>query len=387
MSFKIDIPKGFYFYGEHIGIKKRKKDLGVIFSKCKCSGTAVFTKNTFCGVSIPIGKNNIKNNELQSIIVTSGIANVATGEQGTKNSISIINSLAQELEIEEENILPSSTGIIGPQLPVEKILSNIPGIRKKLLTGKVEDFASAILTTDTKMKMKSIKIGDKTVLGIAKGSGMLEPNMATMLVYILTDAYIPKNEIYKILKSAVDKSFNMISIDTDTSTSDTVALLANGISGEVNLVEFSDSLELLCIDLAKQIVLDGEGATKLIEVEVKGADSFVQAKKIAKSVVNSPLVKTAVYGNDANWGRIAMAVGKTFEEIVDPEKIIIDYAGCIVYDKGLSIEENVEKASDYLKSNNSVKIGINMGGGNSSAKVWGCDLTEGYVHINGEYRT
>lgn len=385
MDKKILVPKGFKFYGENVGIKKHNRDLGIIYSEIICNSAAVFTLNTFCGVSIPIGKENIKDGYLQSVVVTSGIANVATGNEGINNTKKIIKTLAKELNIKENNILPSSTGVIGKQLPIEKILNGIIGINTSLSDKNFLNFAEAIKTTDKKIKYKSIKVGTANILAVAKGSGMIEPNMATMLVYILTDAFLPNDKAYSMLKEAVDLSFNMISIDTDTSTSDTVALMANGLAGKVPEYDFKIALNDICISLAKEIVMDGEGATKLLEIEVNNAINFEQAKKVAKSVVNSPLVKTAVYGEDPNWGRVVMAIGKTMDTTISLDLVQIYFGEYIIYDQGRIKEDTLEKIKDYLFNSNFCKIIINLNIGSESATVWGCDLTDEYIKINGSY--
>ncbi|PJI08984.1 MULTISPECIES: bifunctional glutamate N-acetyltransferase/amino-acid acetyltransferase ArgJ [Clostridium] len=379
------IPEGFSCCGKHVGIKKRKLDLGVVFSQRMCNAAAVFTKNKFCGVPIIVGKENIKDNKLQAIIVTSGVANVATGDEGLNNTHVILKKLSEELDIDEKSILPSSTGIIGKQLPIDNIIKGMDGIKEILSKDKWEDFNRAIMTTDKELKIKSCKVGNASILGVGKGSGMIEPNMATMLVYFFTDAYIPGDELKSMLKRVTDKSFNMISIDHDTSTSDTAAILANGYAGEVDLKLFEEVLTNMCIDISKDIVKDGEGVSKLIEVTVKGCRNFKQAKVIGKSVINSPLVKIAVYGADANWGRIAMAVGKTFDDDVDPFKIQIAFNSILVYDKGKICEENVCTIENYLKKSKECKLQIDLNIGDSSATVWGADLTEEYVRINSYY--
>lgn len=350
-----------------------------------CSAAAVFTKNKFCGIPIIVGKENIKDNKLQSIVVTSGVANVATGEEGLKNTYRILNKLSCELNIKSENILPSSTGIIGKQLPIDCIITGINGIKSSLSKYNWEEFNRAIMTTDKELKIKSCKIGDATVLGIAKGSGMIEPNMATMLAYFFTDASIKAVELKGILKRAVDKSFNMISIDHDTSTSDTAAILANGYVGNVNLEVFEKTFTDMCIDMAKDIVRDGEGVSKLIEATVMGCSSFESAKVIAKSIINSPLVKIAIYGSDPNWGRIAMAIGKSFEDDVDPLKIEIAFNSNVIYDKGKIYEENFDCIERYLRDNNECKIQANLNVGDFAATVWGSDFTEDYIRINSYY--
>jgi glutamate N-acetyltransferase/amino-acid N-acetyltransferase len=222
---------------------------------------------------------------------------------------------------------------------------------------------------------------------MAKGAGMIEPNMATMLSFWVTDAEIPSDVLQPMLKRVVDKSFNRLSIDTDTSTSDTVAIMANGLAGPVDLDAFEAAFTEAAIDMSKQIVTDGEGATKMIEVVVSGALDADQAKIMAKSVVNSPLVKTAVYGADANWGRVAMALGKTFDERLDPEKIQISFGEYAVYDNGAPTGVADEPVEKYMHESKEVTISVHLGLGEFEATVWGCDLTEGYIKINALYRT
>ncbi|MFY2158572.1 bifunctional ornithine acetyltransferase/N-acetylglutamate synthase [Cytobacillus firmus] len=293
-----NMPKGFYTSSKSLGIKDATLDFTVILSAKPANAAAMFTQSRFCGAPIPIGKKNVANGKLQCFAINSKTANVATGDEGIKNVIEIIDLIAMELNIFPEDILPSSTGVIGHQLPMNKIREGIKNLKGNMAEGGLEKSAEAIMTTDTYPKLKLCKIGNATLVGIAKGSGMIEPNMATMLAYFVTDAEIPSNTLQTILKEAVNQSFNMVSVDTDTSTSDTVAIMANGLAGNVDLQEFKDSLTAMSIDLAKEIARDGEGATKLLEVTVDGASSFLQAKKIGKSIVNSPLVKTAVFGKE-----------------------------------------------------------------------------------------
>jgi glutamate N-acetyltransferase/amino-acid N-acetyltransferase len=379
------VPIGFNFLGKHVGIKKDGiKDLGIVVSEKKCSAAAMFTKNSICGVSIPIGRKNVENGMLQAIVVTSGIANVATGKIGTENTNTIINAVAQEFDILAEDVLPSSTGVIGPQLPVDKVINGIQN-SKKQLNGEWEEFAHAIMTTDKHVKMVSGSVGNAKILGICKGSGMIQPNMATMLVYFFTDADIKSNILKEILQKAVNSSFNMISVDTDTSTSDTVAILANGMAGEVDIKEFQDTFTKLCIELAKKVVIDGEGATRLIEANITSAKSYEQAKKVAKSIINSPLVKTAVYGADPNWGRIIMAVGKVFDSSITADSVTISFGEGIVYDRGTINDDVIEKLTEYLKKSANCVIGVDLHLGDEHATAWGCDLTEEYVDINASY--
>lgn len=381
------MPKGFYTCSKNLGIKDESLDFTIILSEKPASAAAMFTQSRFCGAPIPIGKKNVANGKLQCFAINSKNANVATGLEGTKNVMEIIELIAKELEILPEDILPSSTGVIGHQLPMDKIREGIKNLKAEIIEGGLEKSAEAIMTTDTYAKIKTCKIGNANLVGIAKGSGMIEPNMATMLAYFFTDAEIPSNTLQIILKEAVNQSFNMVSVDTDTSTSDTVAIMANGIAGNVDLEKFKDSLITMSIDLAKEIARDGEGATKLLEVTVDGASSFLQAKKIGKSIVNSPLVKTAVFGKDPNWGRIAMAIGKCEDEKeVDPDKISIYFGSTLIYRGEPIHDDNLIKIQKYLE-NEEIQIRVSLGLGTQKATVWGCDLTYDYVKINGEYTT
>ncbi|MGX7150502.1 bifunctional glutamate N-acetyltransferase/amino-acid acetyltransferase ArgJ [Enterococcus ureasiticus] len=379
------VPKGFQFYGTHVGIKKKRKDFGLIVADKVCHAAAVFTKNTFCGECIPIGKDHVKNTELQAVVVTSGIANVATGKIGRENEYKILEKLANKLTIEKENILPSSTGVIGPQLPIERI-ENFLDAEPIVLKENYEDFAQAILTTDNRIKVRSLKVGEATILGIVKGSGMIEPNMATMLSYILTDAKVEKQEIYPMLKIAVDQSFNTISIDTDTSTSDTVAFLASG-HHEVKKTELQEALNQICKGLALDVVKDAEGATKTMFVTVKNAESKEQAKNAGKSIINSPLVKTALFGHDPNWGRIAMALGKTEGLIFDQNKVEIYYGQYPIFSTNNEEKQNINKIAEYIEQNEDIYLTVDLHQGTESFEVIGCDLSYEYVKINSDYST
>lgn len=381
------MPKGFYTCVKNLGIKDETLDFTVIMSSTVASAAAMFTQSKFCGAPILIGKENVANGKLQCFVINSKNANVATGEEGIRNVQEIVNLVAHELTIAPENILPSSTGVIGHQLPMDKIRNGIINLKEQLVEGGLEKSAQAIMTTDTYPKCKICKVGNATLVGIAKGSGMIEPNMATMLSYFVTDAEIPATTLQTIFKEAVNHSFNMVSVDTDTSTSDTVAIMANGLAGKVDIKQFTEALNNMSIDLAKEIARDGEGATKLVEVTVNESSSFVQAKKVAKSIVNSPLVKTAIFGKDANWGRIAMAIGKCEDEVeLNPENISIYFGETLIY-QGKPIDSvDLSVIQDYLE-NSEIQIKVSLGLGKEEATVWGCDLSYDYVKINGSYTT
>jgi glutamate N-acetyltransferase / amino-acid N-acetyltransferase len=290
------------------------------------------------------------------------------------------------LGVNPYDVLPFSTGVIGRPLPMDKIRAGLRDIRNELKSDNLKLAAEAIMTTDMYPKYASVRVGKATIAGIAKGAGMIEPNMATMLVYLMTDAELPKGALRPILKRVVDRTFNCMSIDTDTSTSDTVVLMANGLAGKVNLSQFEKGLLEVSEYLTKEIARNGEGVTKLIAVDVSGAKNSAQAKRVAKSVVNSPLVKTAVYGCDPNWGRVIMAVGKTFDPAVDPAKVTVRFGDTRVFRKGSPEDCDLEALRKYL-GQPEVTIGVDLGLGKSAARVWGCDLTEGYIKENAYYTT
>ncbi len=375
---------GFLSLGKHIGIKKRKKDFAVLYCKTACNTAAVYTKNVIKGAPLHVTKEHLQNNKAQAIVVNSRVANVATGEEGLLNARRTAQLVAEELSIRESDVLVASTGVIGVQLPIEKIEAGAKDIKKEL--SRSGDFAEAIMTTDTVKKEICIEQDGFRVAGVAKGAGMIEPNMATMLAFIVTDAEIAAGRLQTTLKTSVDKTFNMTSIDTDTSTSDMAIVMASGTIKNVDPVSFQTALDFVCLELTKKIARDGEGATKLIICQVEAAYTEDDAKKIAKSVINSPLVKTAVYGNDPNWGRLMMAIGKSGAGLIEEDKIGIWINQKPVVQNGKAAPEYDEKIlTDILKDNNEIIITINLGVGTVAATAYGCDMSEEYVKINAEY--
>ncbi len=380
-------PAGFTSCAKNVGIRDATLDLSVVFSRTSAIAAAMFTQSIFCGAPIIVGKRHVQDGRLHAVVVTSKNANVATGQEVIDNAIEITRLVGAELGVPAEDVLPSSTGVIGRQLPMDRIRAGIRGIGQELVTGRLASVAEAIMTTDTRPKMRFARIGNATLVGICKGVVMIEPDMATMLAYFYTDAAIAPRELQAQLRDAVALSFNMVSVDTDTSTSDTCAILANGLAGPVDPGTFGDTLTTMGQELAQEIARDGEGATKLITVRVDGARDFAQAKKVGKAIVNSPLVKTMIYGADPNWGRIAMAIGKCHEYAdIAPERVGIAFGDIPVYDGRPLGEGRLEDVRSYLRGS-SVRIHVALGAGDASASVWGCDLTEGYIDINGKYST
>jgi glutamate N-acetyltransferase / amino-acid N-acetyltransferase len=379
-------PQGFLSLAKNVGIKDSALDLTVIYSTVRARAAAMFTRNRFPGAPVVIGRKHIANGFAQALVINSKNANVAMGKFGIDSAIETCRIAGEELGISPYDVLPFSTGVIGRPLPMDKIRAGLRGIRDELKPNNLKLAAEAIMTTDKYPKYVSCPAGAAIIAGIAKGAGMIEPNMATMLVYLMTDAELPKSAMRPMLRRVVDRTFNCMSIDTDTSTSDTVVLMANGLAGKVRLGQFEKALLVACEYLTKEIARSGEGATKLITVDVSRAKTEAQAKRVAKSVVNSPLVKTAVYGCDPNWGRVIMAIGKTFDPSIKPERVTILFGDSHVFKQGSPVDCDLEALRRYL-GHSEVSIAVDLGIGKASARVWGCDLTEGYIKENAYYTT
>lgn len=397
----LNVPRGFKFVGINCGIKKCKKDLGIVYSEKECLAHGMFTRNLVKAAPVIYDMKLLQENprSIRAIVVNSGNANACTGEEGMKNTVRMAKKVAEKLGLEDRTVLVSSTGVIGVQLPMEKIESGIERA-VNLLTDDPIQFAESIMTTDTAIKIsyRELELSGKNVriLGIAKGSGMIHPNLATMLSFLFTDAKISYDALKRLLENAVEKSYNMIDVDGDTSTNDTMIVLANGLAENKEIVEgtrdyedFRSAFDEINVELAKKIVEDGEGATKLIQVEVINAADEKTARKIARSIVSSNLVKTAIYGEDANWGRIIAAAGYSGANFhVEQLTLCLSdgYQKVRVFEKGQGIYFDEEMAKQILSSTR-VFLTIDLNCGNSRAVAWGCDLTEKYVQINGRYRT
>jgi len=379
-------PQGFLSLAKNVGIKDGTLDLTVIYSTVRARAAAMFTRNRFPGAPVIVGRKHIANGFVQALVINSKNANVAMGKQGIDNAIETCRIVGAELGVDYRDVLPFSTGVIGRPLPMDKIRAGLCGIRNQLQPNNLKLAAQAIMTTDKYPKYFSRRVGAAIIAGIAKGAGMIEPNMATMLVYLMTDAELPAKSLRPMLRRVVERTFNSMSIDTDTSTSDTVVLMANGLAGPLNIREFEAGLFVVSEYLTREIARSGEGATKLITVDVNGAKTTTQAKRIGKFVVNSPLVKTAVYGCDPNWGRVIMAVGKSFDKTIEPRKVTIGFGDTYVFRKGSPVDCDLEALRVYL-GQKEVSISVDLGIGKASSRVWGCDLTEGYIKENAYYTT
>lgn len=401
ISGSIIAPQGFYAAGTHIGIKRKRKDLTLIKSEFPAAAAGVFTQNAIKAPPVLWNIEHI-NNKIKGIVVNSGIANSCTGKTGIKNSELMAQIYAECINADKNEILVSSTGVIGVQLPMDILEQGIKNLSPMLdrTEQSAENAALGILTTDKFKKEIAVEleIGGKNVKigAIAKGSGMIHPNMATMLSFITTDADIDSNLLQKALKETTDDSYNMISVDGDTSTNDMVIVLANGKAGNIpvnseneDYYKFKKALEYVNLYLAKQIIMDGEGVTKFIEVVVKGAATKEDAKKIAKSIINSNLFKTAMFGTDANWGRIVCAAGYSGVKF-DYTKSSVEFSSQAGKFATLSCGEPVdfeEDAALRILKEREIQVIITLEEGDASAKAWGCDLSYEYVKINAEYRT
>ena len=387
---------GFKAAGIAAGLKKKgKKDLGLMVSEIPATVAGVFTRNRVKAAPVILDRRRIKTGVCQAIIVNSGNANCCTGEQGIRDAETMANLAASELGISEDLVLVASTGVIGESLPIEKIDSAIPTLVDSLKSEGIPDLARSIMTTDTVPKMLSAHgvVDGKTftVTGVAKGAGMIRPDMATMLCFVCTAVKISSEILKEILVKAVNRSFNRITIDGDTSTNDTVLVMANGLSGAVIQSPaqkdiFQKILDETFLDLAKQLVRDGEGVTKLVEIMVRNALSDSDAQKVVDTVAHSPLVKTAFFGEDANWGRIAGAVGRAGVQI-DPYKIDVYFDDVQMVKAGMGQGKTVEAKATKVLKRPEFTVTIDLNSGSGSGSILTCDFSVDYIRINADYRS
>ncbi|MBM7584012.1 glutamate N-acetyltransferase/amino-acid N-acetyltransferase [Bacillus pakistanensis] len=393
----VTTPKGYEAGGLFCGIRKKRLDMGWIYSQVPASAAGVYTTNLFQAAPLLVTQESIGvENKLQGIIVNSGKANACTGNQGLHDAYEMRSSFSKVLNINEHHAAVVSTGVIGEHLPMDKVKSGIDSITLARDKVGVDEFEKAILTTDTCTKHFGVQLsinGEMVHIGgAAKGSGMIHPNMATMLAFVTTDANIPHPYLQQALSQVTNSTFNQITVDGDTSTNDMVLLLANGLADTEPLTPehpdwevFFEGLKLVCQELSKQIARDGEGATKLIEVEVTGAATDNVAQAIGKSIVGSSLVKSAVFGTDANWGRIICAIGYSGQAI-NPNEVKVSIGPITVVENGLPSPFDEFKAKEYLEQE-TIQLHIRVGNGSGKATCWGCDLSYDYVRINASYRT
>lgn len=382
----IRLPQGFTSHVANVGIKDETTDLVIVAAERTVSAAGVFTKSRFAGPSVDISRRNLADRLARAVVVLSKNANVANGPQGRRDAQEVVELVAGVLGCEASDVLIASTGVIGRRYPMDRIRIGIAEVHEPLSGLDAIQIAKGIMTTDTVHKIAETEVGRARIVGVAKGVGMIEPDMATLIALVFTDAAVNGADLDAIWRRVIDRTFNCVSIDSDTSTSDTAIVLASGDAGTVDLAEFEVALESVCLSLTKQVARDGEGAEKLIEVTVDGSRDTQQAKTVAKSIVNSPLVKTAIHGADPNWGRVAMAIGKCSQYTdIDPEAVVIRFGLQEVYPRSVD-ERDLISLSDYM-SGSEIAIHVSLGTGNSTATVWGCDLTDGYIRINADYTT
>jgi glutamate N-acetyltransferase/amino-acid N-acetyltransferase len=392
---KMDCP-GFQTAGVASGLKKNgKKDLGLIYSEIPLAVAAMFTRNLVKAAPVLLDQQRTANGSCRAVIVNSGNANCCTGDQGMRDAVRMGHRVASGLGIDEDDVLISSTGVIGEPLPIDKIETAIPGLIKALALDGISDFAEAIMTTDTEPKVisRSGELAGRsfTVTGAIKGAGMIRPDMATMLCYVMTDIAARPDTLQAMLKKAVNRSLNRMTVDGDTSTNDTVFLMANGFSGVEVISEnqkdvFQTVLDAAMIDLAKWLVKDAEGATKLVEILVKGAKTKQEAHIIADTVANSPLFKTALFGEDANWGRILAAVGRA-GVVLDPAGLDIFFDSVQMVKGGLGCGKEAEAAATQVLKQEEFVVTVDLNLGQATETVYTCDFSVDYVKINSDYRS
>ncbi len=379
-------PRGFRSHVANIGIRDGTDDFLVVASDRPAPAAAMFTRSRFVGPSVVVSRRHAADRRLQAFVVVSKNANVATGARGLSDAQEVVDGVAGAIGAEPSDVLISSTGVIGRPYPMGRIRAHLAGLTTPFVGTDAVAAARAMMTTDTVPKVASATVGDATVVGVAKGVGMIEPDMATLLAFYATDAEIPAEELSTIFRRVIDRTFNSLSIDTDTSTSDTAAIMANGLAGAVDLEAFEAGLFEVALSLTRQTAQDGEGATKLLVVTVDRARDGDQARRVAKTVLNSPLVKTAVHGADPNWGRVAMAVGKCSNDTdIDQERVVIRFGSQEVYPAPVD-DGALGRLATYM-GGDEVHIGVSLGTGDDTWTVYGCDLSDGYVRINADYTT
>ncbi|MEM9037108.1 MAG: bifunctional glutamate N-acetyltransferase/amino-acid acetyltransferase ArgJ [Actinomycetota bacterium] len=386
MSGSIELPQGFSAWVGNLGIKDETDDIAIVVSEVDGAAAGVFTKSRFAGPSVLRARDAVGDGKLRGTVVVSKNANVANGATGDRDATELQQLVADRIGCDAVDVAITSTGVIGRPYPMDRIRHGLGQADGLTLTTGAERVATAMMTTDTHPKVASATAGAATVVGVAKGVGMIEPDMATMLAMIYTDAEISADELDRRFRRIVDVTFNSLSVDTDTSTSDTALVLANGLAGPVDDDELEWALREVCTDLTRQLASDGEGATKLLIVDVLGGRDANQARRVAKTIVNSPLVKTAVHGADPNWGRVVMAIGKcSDDEDIDPDRVVVRFGGVEVYPR--QADADVLRGLEEYLQGDEVVIAADLGIGSGTWRVYGCDLSDGYVRINADYTT
>lgn len=388
-----ELPAGFRSYVTNLGIKDDTDDFVVVACESPVPTAAVFTKSRFAGPSVTLSRRHVADGSARAVVVISKNANVATGPAGAADAQTVTDIVGERLGCTAADVVLTSTGVIGRRYPIDRVVSGLQTVPFPLPGTDADGPARGMMTTDTVVKLATATLPSSTgtarIVGMAKGVGMIEPDMATHISLLFTDAAIDAADLDAVFRRVVDRTFNCVSIDTDTSTSDSSIIMASGAAGTVDLAAFEAALFDVAVDLTKQIARDGEGANSLIEVVVDGAVDAHQAKRVAKAIVNSPLVKTAVHGGDPNWGRVAMAIGKCSntpeDRRIDQDTVVIRFGPDEVYPRQLD-DAALAGLSSYM-SGDHVVIHVSLGLGDAAATVWGCDLSDTYVRFNADYTT
>jgi glutamate N-acetyltransferase/amino-acid N-acetyltransferase len=382
----VDFPRGFVAHTSALGLRDSGDDFAVVMSTVPCVSAGVFTRSLFAGPSVTLSRARIASGRVRAVTVVAKNANVATGAEGRRHAEELSRLVATAVGLSPEEVVVASTGVIGRPYPMDEMRKGLAELAGSPFDADATRVATAIMTTDTVAKVAVQSAGAARVVGVAKGVGMIEPDMATMLAFVFTDAEVAAVDLDQMWRRSVDETFNCLSVDTDTSTSDTAVVLANGLAGPVRPAELGMALREVCLDLTLQLARDGEGATKLITVTVRLASHRDQARRVAKAIVNSPLVKTAVHGADPNWGRVAMAIGKCQDDTdIDPERVVIRFGDVEAY-PARPDPDRLDRLSEAM-SGDHVEIDVDLQTGTEEATVYGCDLGDGYVRINADYTT
>lgn len=384
----VELPSGFTHHVANIGIKDHTDDFVVVTADRPVPCAAMFTKSRFAGPSVTISREHVADGTAQAVVVISKNSNVATGAAGMSDAREVATSVAGRLGANAHDVVVTSTGVIGRRYPIDRVRAGIAAMPDRPAGRDAVSPAIGMMTTDTVAKVAEATVAGSSarVVGMAKGVGMIEPDMATHISLVFTDAAVTSAELDAAFRRVVDRTFNCVSIDTDTSTSDSSIVLASGDAGAVDLAVFEVALEAVCLDLTKQIARDGEGANSLIEVIVDAAADTAQARRVAKTIVNSPLVKTAVHGGDPNWGRVAMAIGKCADDTdIDQDNVVIRFGDAEVYPQLLD-DDALAALSGYMQGDH-VTIHVSLGTGDAASTVYGCDLSDEYVRFNADYTT
>lgn len=384
----VRLPGGFRSHVANVGVKDDTDDLVVVAADEPVPAAGVFTRSRFAGASVTLSRRHLADGTAQAVVVISKNANVATGPQGAADAEEVARIVAERVGAQTGDVVVTSTGVIGRRYPMDRIRAGLAAIPAPLPGDDAAGPARGMMTTDTTPKIAeaSVGSGDARIVGMAKGVGMIEPDMATHISLIFTDAALSSADLDQVFRRVVDRTFNCVSIDTDTSTSDSSVILASGTAGPVDPAAFEAALGEVCLDLTMQIARDGEGANSLIEVRVDRAADVAQARRVAKAIVNSPLVKTAVHGGDPNWGRVAMAIGKCSDDTdIDQDRVVIRFGDSEVYPRLLD-DDALGALSAYMRSDH-VVIHVSLATGDAGATVYGCDLSDEYVRFNADYTT